>query len=221
MSMPADTDLDVQSLVYDELQWTPEVDAAGIGVAVDEGAVTLSGEVESYAERLAANRAAFRVRGVRAVVDNITVHPKGGWPVTETDVAKNVEHALQTASNVPDAVHAQVNEHIVTLTGEVEWDYQRRAARRAVQFLTGVYTVRDEITLSSRPASLDTQERIGRALVRNAQLDARGINVTAAGNKVTLTGTVRSAAERLQAEQAAWASPHVTEVENRITVQAP
>jgi osmotically-inducible protein OsmY len=90
-----------------------------------------------------------------------------------------------------------------------------------VQFLTGVYTVRDEITLSSRPASLDTQERIGRALVRNAQLDARGINVTAAGNKVTLTGTVRSAAERLQAEQAAWASPHVTEVENRITVQAP
>lgn len=218
--MPADSDLDVQSLVYDELEWTPEVDAAGIGVAVDGGAVTLSGEVESYAERLAANRAAFRVRGVRAVVDNITVHPKGGWLVTETDVAKNVEHALEAASNVPDSVHAQVREHVVTLTGEVEWDYQRRAARRAVQFLDGVYTVRDDITLSSRPTAADTQDRIARALVRNAQLDAHAITVAVEGGKVTLTGTVRSAAERVQAEQAAWASPHVTEIDNRIAVRA-
>lgn len=221
MSTPADSDLDVQALVYDELEWTPEVDAAGIGVAVDDGAVTLSGEVESYAERLAANRAAFRVRGVRAVVDNITVHPKGGWPVTETDVAKNVERALEAASNVPDSVHAQVHEHVVTLTGEVEWDYQRRAARRAVQFLDGVYTVRDDITLSSRPTAVDTQDRIARALVRNAQLDAHAITVTVTGGKVTLTGTVRSAAERVQAEQAAWASPHVTEIDNRIAVRAP
>jgi osmotically-inducible protein OsmY len=220
MSMPADSDLDVQSLVYDELEWTPEVDAAGIGVAVDGGAVTLSGEVESYAERLAANRAAFRVRGVRAVVDNITVHPKGGWPVTETDVAKNVEHALEAASNVPDSVHAQVREHVVTLTGEVEWDYQRRAARRAVQFLDGVYTVRDDINLSSRPTAADTQDRIARALVRNAQLDAHAITVAVEGGKVTLIGTVRSAAERVQAEQAAWASPHVTEIDNRIAVRA-
>jgi osmotically-inducible protein OsmY len=220
MSMPADSDLDVQSLVYDELEWTPEVDAAGIGVAVDGGAVTLSGEVESYAERLAANRAAFRVRGVRAVVDNITVHPKGGWPVTETDVARNVEHALEAASNVPDSVHAQVREHVVTLTGEVEWDYQRRAARRAVQFLDGVYTVRDDINLSSRPTAADTQDRIARALVRNAQLDAHAITVAVEGGKVTLTGTVRSAAERVQAEQAAWASPHVTEIDNRIAVRA-
>lgn len=220
MSMAADTDLDVQTLVYDELEWTPEVDAAGIGVAVDDGAVTLSGEVDSLSERLAANRAAFRVKGVRAVVDNITVHPKGGWPVTETDVAKNVEHALQTATNVPDTVRAKVDQHVVTLSGEVEWDFQRRAAQRAVQYLCGVYTVRNNVTLTSRPSATDTEERITRALIRNAQFDARSIDVTVTGTKVTLVGTVRSAAERTQAGQAAWASPHVTEVENRIIVRS-
>ena len=220
MSMAADTDLDIQSLVYDELEWTPDVDAAGIGVAVEDGAVTLSGEVDSLAERLAANRAALRVKGVRAVVDHLSVHPSGRWPVTETDVAKSVEHALESASNVPETVQAHVDGHDVTLSGVVEWDYQRRAAQRAVQYLTGVNSVRNNLTLTARISAADTAERISRALVRNAQVDARNVQVAVAGNKVTLTGTVRSAAERTQAARAAWASPHVNEVENRIVVRS-
>lgn len=220
MTIATDRDLDVQTLVSEELEWTPEVDAAGIGVAVEAGAVTLSGEVDDYAERLAAKRAALRVRGVRAIVDNLTVHPKAPWPVTETDIAKEVERALKSASNVPETVKAEINAHNVTLTGEVDWDFQRRAAKRSVQNLRGVYTVSNMITLKARPSAADTEERIRNAFTRNAQLDAKTIHAAVAGSKVTLTGTVKSWAERRQAGYAAWASPHVTEVDNQIIVRA-
>ncbi|MCK2037221.1 BON domain-containing protein [Microbacterium sp. SSW1-49] len=218
MTIATDRDLDVQTLVTDELEWTPDVDSAGIGVAVEDGAVTLSGEVDTYAERLAAKRAAFRVRGVRAVVDNLTVHPRAPWPVTETDIAKEVERALERAANVPDTVHASIDHHNVTLTGEVDWDFQRKAAKRSVQYLRGVYTVNSMITLKARPSATDTSERITNALARHAQIDARNIHVKVDGGRVTLTGTVRSWAESHQAEDAAWSSPHVTDVDNRINV---
>lgn len=220
MTIATDRDLDVQSSVSDELEWTPDVDAAGIGVAVEDGTVTLSGEVDNYAERVAAKRAALRVRGVRTVVDNLTVHPKAAWPVTETDIAKEVERALKAASNVPGTVKAEINGHNVTLVGEAEWNFQRQAAKRAVQYLRGVSTVSNMITLISRPSAADTQERITKALTRNAQLDANTIHVTVVGGKVTLTGTVKSWAERTQAGNAAWASPHVTDVDNKILVRA-
>lgn len=220
MSIAIDTDLDVQTLVSEELEWTPDVDAAGIGVAVEDGAVTLSGEVDTYAERLSAKRAALRVRGVRAVVDDLAVHPKASGTVSETDIAKEVERALKGTSNVPDTVKAEIDGHSVTLTGEVPWDYQRRAAKRAVQNLRGVYTVYSTITLQPRPSGTDTEARIESALTRNAQLDAKTIAVKVTGNKVTLTGTVRSWAEKNQAAAAAWSSPHVGEVDNRIIVRA-
>lgn len=220
MTIATDHDLDVQTLVRDELEWTPDVDAAGIGVAVEDGAVTLSGEVDTYAERIAARHAARRVRGVRVVVDDLTVHPKTVWPVTETDIAKEVDRALQGASNVPDTVKAEINGHNVTLTGEVDWDFQRRAAKRSVQYLRGVYSVDNMITLKSRPSAADTEERIKNALTRNAQLDAKNIHATVTGSKVTLSGTVKSWAESRQAGYAAWASPHVTDVDNQIVVRA-
>lgn len=220
MRIATDDDVRVQAAVQDELAWTPDVDAAGIGVAVEDGTVTLSGEVDSYAERVAARHAALRVRGVTAFVDNLTVHPKGASQVSETDIAKAVDHALKGASNIPDSVKAEINYHHVTLTGEVEWDYQRRAARRAVEHLRGVHTVNNMITLSARPTAPDAEERIRNALTRNALLDAQKITVTIAGNKVILGGTVRSWAEKQQAGRAVWSSPHVTDVDNRITVQA-
>ena len=220
IATPVRSDQDIQTAVQDELEWTPDVDAAGIGVAVEDGAVTLSGEVDNYAERLAAKRAALRVRGVTTVVDDLVVHPKSGWTVTETDIAKEVQRALKWAGNVPDTVKAEIKDHAVALTGQVSWDFQRQAAKRAVQYLRGVYSVNNMITLTARPSAVDTEERIKNALARNAQLDAKTIDARVSGNKVTLTGTVRSWAEKQQAGNAAWASPHVTDVDNRIVVRA-
>ncbi|HEY9470268.1 MAG TPA: BON domain-containing protein [Propionibacteriaceae bacterium] len=214
------SDQNIQIAVQDELEWTPDVDAAGIGVAVEDGTVSLSGEVDSYAERVAAKRAALRVYGVSTVVDNLVVHPRSKGALTETDIAKEVKRALKAASNVPDTVKAEITDHAVVLTGEVNWDFQRRAAKRAVQYLHGVYSVESRLTLSARPSSADAEERIKNALIRNAQLDAKTIDVAVSGNTVTLTGAVRSWAEKQQAGQAAWASPHVTEVFNRIVVRA-
>jgi len=216
---PVRNDQDIQIAVQEELEWTPDVDAAGIGVAVEAGTVSLSGEVDSHAELVAAKRAALRVRGVNTVVNDLIVHPKSSRSITETDIAKEVERALTWSSNVPDTVKAEIKGHAVILTGEVNWDFQRQAAKRAVQYLRGVYTVESRITLAARPSSADAEERIKNALIRNAQIDANTIDARVSGNKVTLTGTVRSWAEKQQAGQAAWASPHVTEVENHIIVR--
>lgn len=220
MSIATVTDLDVKTLVEDELEWTPEVDAAGIGVSVEHGAVTLSGEVGSYAERLAAMRAVMRVRGVRAVADDLTVHPRSRNVTTQTDIAKEVERALAGSANIPESVKAEIDGHNVTLLGEVDWEFQREAAKRAVQYLRGVYTVNSRITLSARPSAEDAEARIRGALLRNAQVDANSIHVAVEGTSVTLTGKVRSWAERRQAANAAWASPHVTHVDNQIIVRS-
>lgn len=213
------SDQDIQDAVQDELEWTPDVDAAGIGVAVADGAVTISGQVAEYSERLAAERAALRVNGVTALVDDLVVHPKDAWPVSDVDVAQEVERALKWASNVPDTVKAKIVDHRVTLTGEVDWDFERRAAARAVQYLRGVSAVENAITLSARPSAADTEAEIRSALVRNAQLDADGIEVTASGNRVVLTGHVRSWAEKEQADRSAWSSPHVADVDDRLVVR--
>jgi osmotically-inducible protein OsmY len=213
------SDTGVQTYVLDELEWAPDVDAAGIGVAVEDGTVSLSGEVDSYAERLAAKRAALRVQGVRTVVDNLVVHPKVPWTTTETDLAKEVDRALASASNVPNTVKAEIHGGEVTLIGEVDWNFQRVAAKKAVQYLHGVSNVNSRITLKARPSAADTHERIKNALTRHAQLDAGGIQVDVEGNKVTLSGSVRSWAERRHAADAAWASPHVTDVVNHLRVR--
>lgn len=220
MRVSSDPDHDIQSAVQEELEWTPDVDAAGIGVAVETGVVSLSGEVDNHAERVAAARAALRVHGVSTVVDNLIVHPRNNWSVTETDIGKEVKRALAWASNVPDTIKAEVSDRVVTLTGQARWDFQREAARRAVQYLRGVFSVDNQITLTERPSAADTEQRIKDALTRNALLDAKSIDATVSGNKVTLSGTVRSWAEKHQAGQAAWASPHVTDVDNRIVVQS-
>ncbi|WP_169580604.1 MULTISPECIES: BON domain-containing protein [Microbacterium] len=218
MTVIARRDRDVRDSVQNELEWMPQVEASRIGVSVEDGAVTLSGEVDDFAQRVAAKRAALRVRGVRTVIDHLTVYPKRGWPVSEREIAGEVERALKAAVNVPDTVKAEIQDHTVVLTGEAEWDYQRRAAKRAVRELRGVYAVSDMIALAPRPTAPDTVDRIRSALARNALVDAGRIDVSVAGTSVVLSGSVTSWAERREAERAAWGSPHVTHVDNRVTV---
>ena len=219
MAIAARTDRQIQAAVEAELEWTPDVDAAGIGVAVDDGVVSLSGEVDTYADRVAAKDATLRVRDVTAVVNGLTVHPNSVFSVSDNDIGKEVEHALRSAGNVPETVKAEINGHAVTLTGQVSWDFQRRAAKRAIRHLRGVRSVNNRISLTPRAPSVDTAVRIRSAILRNAQLNAKSIEVAAAGDTVTLSGTVHSWAERRQADIAAWSSPHVTEVYNHIIVK--
>lgn len=213
------TDHALQEAVQSELEWTPDVDAAGIGVAVDDAVVTLSGEVNGYAERMAAKRAALRVRGVTAVVDEMVSHPTNAtWVVTDTDIAKSIQRAYEASSTVPATVKVEVRSGIVTLTGEVEWNFQRNAARSAIEHIRGIDRIDNRISLAPRASSVQTAQHIKAALIRNASVDADHIKVATAGTKVTLTGTVKSWAEKYQAGYAAWSSPHVTEVDNLITV---
>ncbi|GAA2073849.1 BON domain-containing protein [Microbacterium hatanonis] len=214
------SDHDLQTSVQDELDWTPEVDSARIGVAVADGVITLSGEVHSFSQRVAAKTAALRVHGASLVRDALSVHPTMQRPATEAHIRKEVRNALSSAGDVPHTVEAQVDAHKVILTGEVLWDFQRQAAERMVQHLRGVYTVDNEITLTARPSAVNTAQRIKDAFVRSAQLDADFITVSVEGTRAVLTGRVRSSAEKEQAELATWASPHVTHVDNYLMVQA-
>ena len=215
---PARTDHEVREAVEQELDWTPDVEALGIGVSVHSGAVTLSGEVKNHAERIAALHAALRVRGVTTVLDDITVHAASGWPVTETDIAKEVQRALRAATNVPESVKAEIDGHTVTLTGEVGWNFERLAAQKAVEYLRGVHFVDNRVSLTARPAARDVELRIKQAITRNALLDADTIHVTADGERVRLTGTVHSWAEKQQAGAIAWASPFASHVDNDILI---
>lgn len=213
------TDREVQLWVQEELEWTPGIDSAGIGVSVEDGAVRLSGQVASAHERSDAMRAASRVQGVTTVIDDLAVRPPEGSPeVSEEDVAAAVRQAIAWVSTPPNSVRAEVTDHHVLLLGEVQWNFQRERARRVVERVPGVLSVESRISLIRRASAEDTAERIRHALVRTATVDGEHVHVAAEGTRVVLTGRVRSWLERSEAETVAWASPHVEHVENRIVV---
>jgi osmotically-inducible protein OsmY len=215
------TDHELRTAVVEELDWTPSIDATRIGVAVNDGAVTLSGEVDSYPEKRLAEKAAFRVRGVSAVAEEIMVRSLLGG-MNDTDIAREAGEALERAVDVPrEVVKASVHDHIITLSGAVPWQFQRYAATRAVRYLRGVDAVRNQITIDPEHAASDIKKSINSALVRNAQLDSNTITVTISDDgAVTLTGTVQSAAERRQAEHTAWSAPGVSSVTNSLIVRS-
>ena len=213
------SDEDLQTAVQAELAWTPDVDAPGIGVAVDSGAVTLTGEVDDYYLRAAVTQAALRVRGVVAVVDDLSVHAKGLLPLSESDIAREVERALAGVTNIPRTVKAQIKEHTVTLTGQVHWDYQRRAAERAVEYLHGVFYVFNHVTLTPRPTAADAELRIRHAFQRSALVNSKEIEIQVSGSRAILSGNVHTWAEKEEAGRAAWSSPDVTDIENLIVVR--
>ena len=213
-------DTELQRDVTHELRWDPSVRDEEIAVAVKDGVVTLGGTVDSYAAKYRAARAAERVGGVKAVADDLEVKLPGASQRSDTELAHQVVQALAWHIHVPeDRVKARVTNGWVTLDGEVEWDYQRKAAFRAVRDLTGVRGVSNGIVLKPKASSLDVSARIKEALRRQAELDAARIEVEAHDGTVTLRGAVHSWAERRQAENAAWAAPGVTRVEDRIAVQ--
>lgn len=212
-------DVDLQRDVFDELKWEPAVHSTDIGVIVKDGVVTLEGVVDSYPEKWAAERAAKRVSGVKALALELEVKLPGSGEQTDADIAEAAENALKWDVLVPqDRIKVTVEKGFLTLEGQVDWEFQRSAAKRAVQYLTGVKGVANAITVKPKVAPTDVKAQIEAALKRNAILDAQQIKVQADGGKVTLRGNVRSWAERDEAEAAAWAAPGVNEVTDFIAV---
>ncbi|MGH7677777.1 MAG: BON domain-containing protein [Gemmatimonadaceae bacterium] len=215
------SDSQVQIDVADELRCDPLVGSAEIGVSVRRGIATLSGTLESYARKCAAIRAAERVIGVTAVADGLLVLPPDHLNRTDAELARAVLNALLWDVEVPDEkVAARVNEGWVWLDGEVELACEKAAAERAIRYLTGLRGVTNRLYTKSRTFAPEIRRRIEDALTRNAEADAKRISVETADGTVTLRGTVRSWAERSDAERAAWAAPGVTRVNDQLTVQA-
>ncbi len=215
------SDRQLQLDVLDELRWEPGVKATDIGATVKDGIVTLEGTVDSYAEKWAAEKAVKRVPGVKALAMDIQVKLPGSSERTDTDIARAAENALKWDVAVPHKqIKVSVERGFVTLEGEVDWQFQKSAADRAVRHLTGVTGMNNFITVKPRVAPENVREEIEAALKRNAILDAEQIIVQADGGKVTLSGTVHSWAEFDAAVDAAWAAPGVSEVKNLLTVSS-
>ncbi|WNV84824.1 BON domain-containing protein [Umezawaea sp. Da 62-37] len=211
-------DSELKSAVVDELMWTPEVNSAHIGVSVNDGAVTLSGEVDSFPEKRLAGKVAERVHGVTAIAQEITVN--NTWnAVTDTDIARGAGEAVERAVDVPDTVKVSVHNRVVTLTGTVPWHFQHEAAERTVHHIKGVKEVVNNVLIRPTASPVDIRAGITAALVRNAQLDGRKIGVeTDDAGVVTLEGTIGSWAERRQAKHSAWAAPGVTGVVDHLRI---
>ena len=214
------TDTELQHSVMEELAWEPAVDAAEIGVSAESGIVMLSGTVKSLPQKWAAEKAAQRVSGVKAVTDEIVVKLPGDGEQTDTEIARAAANALDWNASVPRGrVTLIVSHGWITLEGTVQFHYERVAAEYAVRGITGVKGVTNLITVKPPHASPeDIQQRIERAFERAADIDARTISVETKDGKVILRGTVDSWKEREEAEFAAWAAPGVTHVENQIAV---
>ena len=212
------SDLEVRQDVERELAWDPRIDAANIAVAAKQGVVTLTGQVRNFLEKWEAEDAAKRVVGVIGIANDLEVTLVGP-AVSDTDLAERVSMALQWNAAVPaDAIKAVVSDGWVTLEGSVQWYHQKAAAEDAVRSLHGVRGVTNLISIDNPVDPQDLSGRISEALTRNAHIDARNVTVRAEGHTVVLEGSVRTWAEREEAEKAAWAAPGVTSVENRLVV---
>lgn len=211
-----ETDLRLRDAVIRQLEWDPSVDASAIGVTAAEGVVTLTGFIDSYAGKLVAERAVKRIRGVRAVANDIVVRLR--QPRTDEVIARDCANALSNPPTIADTVQAVVRYGHVTLTGNVQWLFERELAEDLVRHVRGVLGVHNHITVVPQATQRDVTQRIVRTLHHDADVDARHVIVTVDGHSVTLTGTVTTWTQREAAERAAGQAPGVTQVNNHINV---
>jgi osmotically-inducible protein OsmY len=213
------SDSDIQRDVSSELKWEPSLRGDDIAVTVRDGIVTLAGHVASYIEKWRAERVASRVKGVKAIVNDLEVRLASSSQRPDPDIARAAVSALEWNASVPnDRIRVKVENGWVTLEGDVDFYFQREAAERAVRTLWGVKGVTNLITVQAAPTGADVKQRIMQALQRGASFDADRITVEVDGHKAILRGTVRSFAEMRDAERAARNAPGITEVENHLTV---
>jgi osmotically-inducible protein OsmY len=214
------TDRQLRQNVIDELDFEPSIDSAEIGVTAESGVVTLTGHVATYVEKLAAERAAWRVKGVKAIAQQIQVRLPGDKKTHDDEIAQRALNVLAWSASVPgEAVKVRVQDGCITLTGTVGWNYQRQLMESAVRRLTGVKAVVNDIALEPTATHADIKDRIARALERHADVEAERIVVTILdGGRVCLNGIVDNQDERLAVERAAWAAPGVHAVEDHLRI---
>jgi len=213
------SDKTLRQAVIDELEWEPSVNAQHIGVAVEDGVVTVTGHVGSYVERLAAEKAVKRVKGVRAIAEEIEVRFPSDKKTADDQIAKRALDVIAWDSTIPkDKIQIKVQNGFVTLSGEVDWFYQRDDAEAAVRKLTGVKGLSNEIKVKPQVRGTDIKQRIETALKRNAEVEADAIKVTVQEGRVILDCKVKAWYERELAERTAWSAPGVISVEDRISI---
>ena len=212
-------DKQLQKSVSAALEWAPDVSSAHIGVAAKDGVVTLTGHVDRYAEKVAAERVASRIRGVRAIAEEIEVHYLGQATTDDEAIAVKAANILSWDTMLPSGRIAVKVEHgWVSLTGEVDWQYQRVLAEQGMHRLNGVKGISNQIELAKQVQPADVTLKVENALKRDSALEAAGIKVETENHTVTLSGHVRSWHDREVAERAAWSAPGVTYVVDRIAI---
>ena len=214
------TDSQIQKDVMAQLDWEPILDSSQVGVAVKEGIVTLSGIVDTYYKKIAAEKAAKKVAGVKAVAMDIQVGVSPEMKKTDSEIAATVVNALRLHTAViQDKIKIKVEDALVTLEGNVEWNYQRKMTEKAIEGLPGVRDVLNLIIVSPKVSGTEIKQKINQTFHRSATIDSEKIQVELNGSKIILKGSVRSLAEKDDAEEAAWSAPGVSSVDNRLKLE--
>ena len=212
-------DKTLRQFIIDELDFEPSIDAANIGVAVEKGVVTLTGHVANYVEKLAAERAVKRVKGVKAIAQEIEVRFSNQPKRSDDEIAQRALDILTWSVQVPaDSIQVKVEKGWITLTGAVEWQYQKQAAKSAVRHLSGILGVSNMVEIEPHVAAADVHRKIMDSLKRNAEVEADSIRVVVDNGKVILEGKVKAWYERNLAKRAAWSAPGVKAVEDRLSI---